>query len=123
MRHPNPRGERMSRTRHGLSLLFTIAAVFSCSAYAGEAGTPRVNGIAIPAYRIDHAVQTQVARGEAASPELQKSVRDVLINQEVVAQAAIKAGLDKRPAVAAQLELDRTSVLAQAYFVDYFQKN
>ena len=113
----------MSRIRYVLPLLFTTAAILSWSAYAGEAGTPKVNGIAIPAYRIEHAMQSQVARGETATPELQKTVRDVLINQEVIAQAAVRAGIDKRPAVAAQLELDRTSVLANAYFVDYFQKN
>lgn len=113
----------MIRIRNIPSLVFSIAVTLSCSAFAGEAAAPRVNGVAIPGYRIDHAVQAQVARGQKDSPELQKVVRQILINQELMAQAAIKAGVDKRPAVAAQLELDRTSILANAFLADYFSKN
>lgn len=113
----------MNRTRYVSAFLFAIAATFSGPALSGEAATPRVNGVAIPAYRIDHAVRSQLARGQKDTPELQKAVRDVLINQEVMAQLAVKAGIDKRPAVAAQLEIDRTSILANAYFTDYFSKN
>src|SRR5688572_28087872 len=112
-----------SRMRNIPWLLFTIAVTLSCPAFAGEAAAPRVNGVQIPVYRIDHAVQIQIARGQKSTPELQKAVRDILINQELMAQAAIKAGVDIRPAVAAQLELDRTSILANAYMADYFSKN
>lgn len=105
------------------SLLFPAALMASGAAFGGEAATPKVNGVAIPAYRIDQAVKSQVSRGQKDTPELQKSVREILINQEVVAQAALKAGLNKRPATAAQLEIERTSILANAYFADYFAKN
>ena len=113
----------MSRSRDIPSLFFTIAVTFSSPAFSGEAATPRVNGVAIPVYRIEHGVRSQLTQGQKDTPELQKAVRDILINQEVLAQAAIKAGVDKRPAVAAQLEIDRTSILANAYFVEYFSKN
>lgn len=113
----------MIRIRNIPLSVAAIAVTLSCPAFAGEAGTPRVNGVAIPVYRIDHAVQTQVAQGQKDSPELQKAVREILINQEIMAQAAIRAGMDKRPAIAAQLELDRTSILANAFLADYFSKN
>jgi peptidyl-prolyl cis-trans isomerase C len=113
----------MIRTTRLPSLLCTTALVVSTVAVAGEAAAPRVNGVAIPAYRIDHAVRGQLAQGQKETPDLQKAVRDILINQEVVAQAAARAGLDKRPAVAAQLEIDRAAILMNAYFADYFSKN
>ena len=42
---------------------------------------------------------------------MRKAIRDALINQEVVAQEAVKRGLDKQPNVAARLELDYAGVV------------
>ena len=95
---------------------------------ANAADTPKktiakVNGVPIPEYRFDHAVRTRVAQGQQDTPQLRKGVRDALISQEVVAQEAVRAGIDKDPAVAARLELDRLSALAQAYFIDFLDKH
>ena len=104
-------------------LLIAVALSFAPAAFAGEAPAARVNGVAIPAYRLDAAVKARAAQGQPDSPEARKAIRDALINQEVVAQEAVKRGLDKQPQVAARIELDRQSVLANAYFEDYLQKN
>ena len=103
-----------------LALLFaTLPAVAAESSGAAA----RVNGTAVPAYRLDMAVRAQVAQGQKDTPDLRKGVREMLINQEVVAQEAIKRGLDKQAPVAARLELDRQGILAQAFFEDYMKRN
>jgi peptidyl-prolyl cis-trans isomerase C len=115
----------MTRTHAMRSLLSAIAFTMSAAALAADTATPtaKVNGTVIPAYRIDAAVKSRVAQGQPDSPEMRKGIRDALINQEVVAQEALKKGLDKQPAIAARIELDRQSVLVNAYFEDYLKKN
>ena len=83
----------------------------------------KVNGTTIPAYRLDAAIQARVAQGQPESPEMRTAIREALINQEVVAQEAVKKGLDKQPAVAARIELDRQMALVNAYFDDYMKNN
>jgi peptidyl-prolyl cis-trans isomerase C len=83
----------------------------------------KVNGTTIPAYRFDAAIKARLAQGQPDSPELRTAIREALINQEVVAQEAIKKGLDKQPAVAARIELDRQMALVNAYFEDYMKNN
>lgn len=105
-------------------LLF--AALFMAApavAAQGAAPAAKVNNLSIPQYRVDAAIKNRIAQGQPDSPEMRKGIRDALINQEVVAQEAIKRGLDKQPAVAAQIELDRQSLLVNAYFEDYFRRN
>ena len=41
----------------------------------------------------------------------------------MVAQEAVKRGLDKQPHVAARIELDRQSALVNAFFEDYLKRN
>lgn len=57
----------------------------------------------------------QVARGVPNSPQLQNSVREVLIAQALMSMEATKLGLDKQAQVKAQLDLARQNVLAQAW--------
>ena len=105
-------------------MLLAAALALPTAALAAESTTTaRVNGTTIPAYRIDAAVKSRIAQGQPDSPEMRKAIRDALINQEVVAQEAVKRGLDKQPAVAARIELDRQSALVNAYFEDYMKKN
>lgn len=116
----------MNRTAQGMRpLLVAVALTLSSSAFGAEsaAGAAKVNGTVIPAYRIDAAVKSRIAQGQADSPEMRKGIRDALINQEVVAQEAVKRGLDKQPNTAARLELDRQTALVNAYFEDYLKKN
>lgn len=92
--------------------------------HAQSAAPPvRVNGAPIPQYRMDMAVKSRVAQGQQDTPELRKHIRDALISQEIVAQEAVKQGLDKDPATAGRIELDRQSALVNAYFEDYLRRN
>jgi peptidyl-prolyl cis-trans isomerase C len=103
--------------------LFVAAALLAAPALAAQTAAARVNSTNIPQHRIDAAVKSRMAQGQKDTPELRKGIRDMLINQEIVAQEAVKKGLDKQPAVAGRLELDRAALLANAYFEDHFRKN
>ena len=59
----------------------------------------------------------------ADTPELRNSVKDALINQEIIAQEAIKKGLNKKPDVVAAIDINRQDILVNAYVQDYLQKN
>ena len=83
----------------------------------------KVNGAVIPQYRLEAAVKSRVSQGQPDTPEMRKALRDALINQEVVAQEAVRRGLEKQPHVAAKIELDRQNTLAGAFLEDYFTKN
>jgi len=103
--------------------LMLATATGATAALAQNKPAAKVNGVAIPQYRLDAAVQSGVSQGQPDTPQLRQSVRQALINQEVIAQEAVRQGIDKQPGVAASLELFRVRALAQAYFQDYFKKH
>ncbi len=105
-------------------LAISLAAATGANvALAQNKPAAKVNGVSIPQYRLDAAVQSGVAQGQADTPQLRQSVREALINQEVISQEAVRQGIDKQSGVAASIELFRVRALAQAYFQDYFKKN
>lgn len=75
-----------------------------------------VNGVAIPQSRIDAMNKELTAQGQPDNPERQNAVREELVNREVLAQAALKRGLDKNPDVQAQMDMARQAVLVRALF-------
>ncbi|MBL8486437.1 MAG: peptidylprolyl isomerase [Rhodocyclaceae bacterium] len=90
-------------------------------------GTPEtvanVNGKAISRRLADAFVAAQAAQGRPDSEELRAQVRDELIQREIISQKAVALGLDKNPAVQAQMELARQSVLVNAYVADYVRSH
>ena len=104
-------------------LIAAVLAAAPAAAAQNAAPAAKVNGTSIPQYRLDAAVRSRLQQGQQETPEMRKAIREALINQEVVAQEAVKRGLDKQPNVAARLELDRQTALVNAYFEDYLRKN
>jgi peptidyl-prolyl cis-trans isomerase C len=92
-------------------------------AAAQPTAAAKVNGATIPQYRVDAAVKLRSAQGQQDTPETRKAIRDALINQEVVAQEAVKRGLEKQAHIAGRLELDKQSILVGAFFEDYLKRN
>ncbi|MBI1395901.1 MAG: peptidylprolyl isomerase [Betaproteobacteria bacterium] len=78
-----------------------------------------VNGVPIPQARMDFVVKMQTQQGQKDTPEFRKQVRDVLITREVIAQKALKEGLDKSPEFQAQLDLARQQLLVQGFLENY----
>jgi len=99
-----------------LAILGTLAIN---PAFAEDKSAAMVNGVSIPQSRIDMRVKAAAAQGQPDSPELRKMVRDDMINLELLAQEAVKMGLDKNPEATQQIELARQSVLAGAFVQDY----
>ncbi len=83
---------------------------------AAGGGRVVVNGVTIPQSRIDAMNKELSAQGQPDSPERQAAVKEELVNREVLAQAALKRGLDKTPEVVAQMEMARQAVLVRALF-------
>jgi len=78
-----------------------------------------VNGVAISQRTVDLFVKQGASSGRPDTPEARKAIIDQLALQVLVAQEAVKKGLDKTPEVAEQLEAIRQSVLANAYVQDF----
>lgn len=104
----------MKRTLIALSLL----ALATTAAQAADS-VAKVNGKAIPANRAEVLMANQLAQGQAKTPELEKAVKEELVRREVLAQAAVAKGLDKKSDVQAQVELARQGVLIGAYLNEF----
>ena len=90
---------------------------------AGEPTVATVNGTPISKSRVDMIVKQGGAQGQPDSPDTRKAILDQLTMQMVIAEEAVKKGLDKTPDVTEKLELIRQSVLANAYVQDYVKNN
>ena len=99
-----------------IALAMLMAATFD-----SHAQVAKVNGVVIPQAHLDMVVQAQTARGQPDSPEMRDNIKNTLINQEVIAQEALKKGLQKNPAVAAQIALQRQEILVNAFVQDYLK--
>ena len=103
--------------------LAILGALAINPAFAEDKSAALVNGVSIPQARIDLRVKATVAQGQADSPELRKAIRDDMINLEVMAQEAVKTGLDKNADVVQQVELAKQSVLVGAFVQDYVKNH
>lgn len=99
--------------------LAILGALAINPAFAEDKSAAMVNGVSIPQARVDMRAKAATAQGQADSPELRKAIREDLINIEVVAQEAVKLGLNKDPDVIQQIELNKQQVLAGAFLQDY----
>lgn len=105
-----------------IALLSVLMLAFN-PAFAENKSAAMVNGVSIPQARIDLRVKMAVAQGQPDTIELRKKIREDMINLEVLAQEAKKAGVDKDPEVVLQTELNRLSLLGGAYVQDFAKKN
>jgi peptidyl-prolyl cis-trans isomerase C len=106
-----------------LAAALLLGAMISTSAMAAGSTFVTVNGVAISQTLADIFIAEQKAQGAPDSPELKKAVREELIRRELLIQEAKKAGLDKKPEIAAQAEAARQAFFVRAYVQDYVKKN
>lgn len=105
------------------AVLAILGALAINPAFAEDKSAALVNGVSIPQARIDLRVKAAAAQGQADSPELRKAIREDMINIEVMAQEAVKTGLDKNADVVQQVELAKQSVLVGAFVQDYVKNH
>ncbi len=96
------------------------APVAAASAAASKVS---VNGVMIPQSAFDAMNREREASGQPAGPEIAAAIKDELINREVLSQAARKAGVDREPAIASQMEMARQAVLIRALFDSHVKEN
>lgn len=103
---------------HLLVVLVALAALGGCNKDRGPAESQvaaRVNDGEVSIHQVQAVLQRQprliAATGNAAAAK----VLDVLVEQELAAQAARTQGLDKDPGVVQTLEVVRREALARAY--------
>jgi peptidyl-prolyl cis-trans isomerase C len=115
---------RLNPLSAAVASLLALSVFTQLPALAQQAGAAQdtlsrpfvtVNGEPQPLARAEILLREQMARGVPNSPQVQAAVRDVMVNQALMAQAGIKEGLDKLPLVQAQIELARQAVLMQAW--------
>ena len=82
-----------------------------------------VNGTAISQRTVDAIAKQAAGSGRPDTPESRKAIVDQLALQMVVADEAIKKGLDKTPEVAEQIDAMRQSILANAYVRDFIKSS
>jgi peptidyl-prolyl cis-trans isomerase C len=83
----------------------------------------KVNGVAVPASRMELLMQEQRSRGAPDNAQTRQMLREELVNREVVAQEAQRAGFAKKPEVQTQLDLARQQIMVGAYLRDWVQKH
>ncbi len=89
----------------------------AASASTGPAAVT-VNGTPISQNTVDMIVKQGASSGRPDTPESRKAIVDRLTMQLVLAQEAVKKGLDKAPEVTEQLEAVKQTILANAYIQD-----
>jgi peptidyl-prolyl cis-trans isomerase C len=106
-----------------LAATLLIGALMSASALAAGNAFVTVNGVAVSQNLANVFIAEQKAQGAPDSPELKNAVREELIRRELLIQEAKKAGLDKKPEVAAQADAARQAFFVRAYIQEFVKKN
>lgn len=82
-----------------------------------------VNGMPINKGSVDMIVKQGEAQKQQDTPQARAAITNQLIMQTLIAEEAVKKGLDKTPAVTDQMQVIRISVLSNAYIQDYLDNN
>jgi peptidyl-prolyl cis-trans isomerase C len=114
--------QKITITRTLLGAVVGFGVLFSAAPQAADP-VAKVNGTAIPQSRMDAMLKTAAAQGQPESPELRNRVRDELITREILLQEAAKKGIEKTPEVVNQLEIQRQSLIIQAFLNDHVKSN
>ncbi len=125
----------MSKLKYAIILASAASLLTLTACGGGKGSTPvvataasgplvaTVNGTAINQGTVDLIAKQRGSSGQPDSPESRKAILDSLTLQMVIAQEAVKQGLDKTPEFLQQVEAIKQSVLANAYVEDYIKKN
>lgn len=81
-----------------------------------------VNGAPISRGLLELNLKGAISQGQKDSPELRQTMKDELINRELIAQAAIKEGLEKNIDLPDQITQLKQTLLLQAYLENHFKK-
>jgi peptidyl-prolyl cis-trans isomerase C len=120
---PQIQGPRNMHTLSKLAAALLVGTLISAPALAAGKAFVTVNGVPVSQSFADIFIAEQTAKGAQDTPDLKNAVREELIRRELLVQEAKKAGLDKKPDVAAQAEAARQAFYVRAYIQEYIKKN
>jgi peptidyl-prolyl cis-trans isomerase C len=104
---------------HRASSLAMVLALVVGPAFAAHGDNLAVvNGKAIPTSRLETVVKSAVAQGQKDTPELRASLKEQLIQQEIMRQEAERRGYTKNPVVLEAIEESRSSIPIRAMVTD-----
>jgi len=106
-----------------LATITLFSALAVNQAYAQHKPVAVVNGAIISQATVDMHVKAAASKGTEDSPELRLAIKDELINREIMAQEAIKQGLDKQPETISQFELAKQTVLVNTFLQNYLDNH
>lgn len=109
------------RSLSRLAALLVAGTLASATALAADKAKPfaTVNGQPIAQNLYDTVAAEQKAQGAPDTPEVKNAIKEQLVRIELLNQEAKKKGLDKKPDIAAQMELAKQAVLGRAFLADY----
>jgi peptidyl-prolyl cis-trans isomerase C len=109
----------------GAACLIALAACNRSPADGAAQGpvAATVNGKPISQRTVDIILKQSAPGGGHESPEVRKEVIDQIALQMLVAEEAVKKGLDKQPDMAEKLDTVKRSLLANAYVDDFLKNN
>jgi len=87
-----------------------------------EPSVATVNGVPLPQSQLDFMVRQQTSRGAPDNPQTRATVREELINRELLAQEAQRAGIASEAEIRTQAEVSRRDMLVGAYVRDLLRK-
>jgi peptidyl-prolyl cis-trans isomerase C len=82
-----------------------------------------VNGAAITKGLFDLNLQTALAQGQKDSPQLREAIKNELINRQLIAQEAVKQGLDKEIDLQDQITQLKQNLYLQVFIENHFKTN
>ncbi len=82
-----------------------------------------VNNVPITQATFDANLKSAIDRGAKDSPELRQTIKEELVNRELLAQEAKKEGLEKSTEFIVQVDQFEQNLLLQLYLDEYFKKN
>lgn len=82
-----------------------------------------VNGIPIAKDLLELNIQGAVAQGQTDTPQLRETIKNELINRQLITEEVLKLGLEKEINLDAQITQLRQNLYLQAFIDDYLKKN
>ena len=102
-------------------LFLATSAAFAQSLPSGAVAT--VNGEPISNAMYEQNLRANLAQGLKDTPQLRQTVKDELINRELLTQQAEKLGIDKNPDVKLQLKQLRENLLTEVLLAELIRQN
>lgn len=101
-----------------------LTAFLLAMAFGAEAqNVATVNGVQIPDSQFNLMLSVALNRGQPDTPDLRSTIKEELINREILAQAAEKLELNKTPEAKQQWAQIRENFLVELLLIDFNKKN